>query len=148
MDKVSRYFDSEFTLLNSFFVFIFSMPISLGSMLFMIVQGDKASEDAVIIFSLFLLFYDLIYVVLYNLSKIPDFLLRAFLITNRKKVNCPENIYFDKNYKYEVSDKRYKLSENDYLQIKRISKKIVHKKLITRLAIVLTILTLVLPLLF
>jgi hypothetical protein len=114
----------------------------------MIVQGDKVSEDAVIIFSLILLLYDFIYILIYNLRKIPYFLLRIFLITDKKKFNSPENIYFDEKYKYKISDKRYKLSENDLMQIKRISKKIVHEKLITRLATVLTIMTLVLPLLF
>lgn len=148
MDKVNRYFDSEYTLLNAFFIFVFSMPVSIGGLLFMIVQGDIVSENAVIIFILILVFYDLLYLIIYNLRKIPDFMLKFFFISDKNKNNRPENIYFDEQYRYSLNDKRYKLSEVDIMQIKILAKKIVHKKFVTRFAVVLTILTLVIPVFF
>lgn len=148
MDKVNRYFDSEYTLLNAFFIFVFSMPVSIGGLLFMIVQGDKVSENAVIIFILILVFYDLLYLIIYNLRKIPNFMLYIFFISDKNKNNRPENIYFDEQYRYSLNDKRYKLSEVDIMQIKILAKKIVHKKFVTRFAVVLTILTLVIPVFF
>lgn len=148
MDKVNRYFDLEYTLLNAFFIFVFSMPVSIGGLLFMIVQGDIVSENAVIIFILILVFYDLLYLIIYNLRKIPDFMLKFFFISDKNKNNRPENIYFDEQYRYSLNDKRYKLSEVDIMQIKILAKKIVHKKFVTRFAVVLTILTLVIPVFF
>jgi len=114
----------------------------------MIVQGDKVSENAVIIFILILVFYDLLYLIIYNSRKIPNFMLKIFFISDKNKNNRPENIYFDEQYRYSLNDKRYKLSEVDIMQIKILARKIVNKKFVTRFAVVLTILTLVIPVFF
>jgi hypothetical protein len=142
MDKIDKYFSSRYFILNISFGAVFSLPLTLGGLLFAMAQGVTAAEDGVIYYIALLLVFDVIYLILYKFKRYPKWIYKVFLITDKNKKNSAENVHFDNNYQFDFSDKPMKnpggIERETIINLANI---IVYKKIICRLALVLTLLS-------
>ena len=148
MDALEELFEKKNLILNICFFAVFSLPFTLGGFFFTIVSGNSVAENGVIIFSFTLLLYDGLYFILYNLKRIPRWILKLTLINDRKKVNTPENLFFDIDYKFDFNGKILNINHYDKIKKEKFLqtvKNIIYKKAICRVAFTLTILTFVIP---
>jgi hypothetical protein len=127
MDKIDKYFSSRYFILNISFGAVFSLPLTLGGLLFAMAQGVTAAEDGVIYYIALLLVFDVIYLILYKFKRYPKWIYK---------------VHFDNNYQFDFSDKPMKnpggIERETIINLANI---IVYKKIICRLALVLTLLS-------
>lgn len=144
MDKIDKYFSSRYFILNITFGAVFSLPITLGGLLYAMAQGVTEAEDGVIYYIALLLVFDVVYLILYKLKKYPKWMYKVLLISDKNKKNSAENIHFDNNYQFRFTDKPIKKPGGiDRETIINLANIIVYKKIICRIALVLTLLSFV-----
>ncbi len=138
MDTLEKILKQKNLILNICFTGILSLPISLGTLFYPMVSGMTSAENGVILFVGILTLFDLLYASLYLLKKYPVILLKLLRISDKRKINSAENFYFDNDYKPKGT-RIIKKTDRNYICI--LSKNIIYKKMVCRLALVLTMTT-------
>ena len=144
MDCIESYFEKSTEITRWFFWGILTIPLTLTGLLYSFAQGVTSAENNVIIYGIILSVLELFYIVIYNSRFLPSRkMLKLFFITDKSKVNYPENIYLDNEYKFFDGNNEIKLSEFERNSLLKSATNYIKKKFINRMATILDILSLI-----
>lgn len=105
-------------------------------------QGVTEAEDGVIKYIAVLLVFNVIYLIMYKLKKYPKWIYKVLFISDKKKKNSAENVHFNNDYQFQFTNKPMnKFGGIDRETIINLANIIVYKKIICRIALVLTLLS-------
>ncbi|MCF7924620.1 MAG: hypothetical protein K9L64_05940 [Candidatus Izimaplasma sp.] len=130
-------------LTKTIFIGILFLPPTLSAMLFAWVSGYTPAENNVIILIIITIVYSIIYAFIYLFKKkLPNWLFHLFRIKeNRLDLISAENVFFNNDFIFKDGKKDIQLSPLDRERIVLLSINICKMKLINRLGITMTFIT-------